>query len=139
MTGYDNLSGDDLNPGCFFDYCGTTSAFLGAVPVVAIHQNNWSVDKYHYIQVQQSNGIVVTVQSWDLCADTDCGGCCTTNAKAFGGNYLVDVERRTLERLFGITAWDQTFEKVTVRVCNSFDPAPVAAQYGLKTPLQDET
>jgi hypothetical protein len=132
MTSYDNLTGDDSNPGCFNDYCGTTPTFLDAVPVVAIHQNNWPLDKYHNIEIKRSNGVVGIVQSWDLCADADCNGCCTTNAKAFGGNYLVDVERRTLQRLFGMTAWDQTFEKVTVRICNSFDPVPIANKYGLK-------
>jgi len=133
MTSYDNLSGDDSHPGCFNDYCGTTPAFLEAVPVVAIHQKNWALDKYHYIEItRSSNGAVGIAQSWDLCADTDCGGCCTTNAQAFGGNYLVDVERRTLQRLFGLSTWDQTWEKVAVRVCNSFDPAPIASKYGLK-------
>jgi hypothetical protein len=100
---------------------------------VAIHQKNWPLEKYHYIEItRSSNGAVGITQSWDLCADTDCNGCCTTNAQKFGGDYLVDVERRTLQRLFGMSAWDQTFEKVTVRVCNSFDPAPIAIKYGLQ-------
>jgi len=131
MTSYDNLSVDDSNPGCFQDYCGSTTTFLNAVPVVAIHEKDWTTSKYHYIEIQLSNGVTGTLQSWDLCADADCSGCCTTNAQAFGGNFLVDVERRTLQRLFGITTWDQTFQKVTVRVCSSFDPAPIALQYGL--------
>jgi hypothetical protein len=134
MTSYDNLSSDDSHPGCFNDYCGTTPTFLDAVPVVAIHANNWPFDKYHNIEIKRSNGAVGIVQSWDFCADEDCpnGSCCTTNANIFGGNYLVDLERRTLQRLFGVTTWDGTREKVTVRICDSFDPAPIANKYGLK-------
>ncbi len=38
----------------------------------------------------------------DTCANTDCGGCCATNAKKTG-RYLVDMEHYTVLRHFGTT------------------------------------
>ncbi len=73
MSGYDNLDGaDDQHPGCVAEYCGTNENFLRNVPVVSIHIRNWRQYKYHNISVQV-NGQTHTVQSWDQCADADCG------------------------------------------------------------------
>lgn len=134
MSGYDNLSGDDKNPGSLVEYTGTTVAFLNAIPVVSIHMKDWKRDSYHYINIKRKDGTVRAAQAWDGCDDNDCddGPCCTRNAKHFGGNYLVDVERRALKNLFGISKWDQTLEKVEVQICQRFDPAPIAKKWHLK-------
>ena len=130
LSGYDNLSDDDQNPGSLAEWVGTTQKFLTDIPVASIHLKDWKISKYHTIQIKRNN-VIKNVQSWDLCDDKDCGGCCTKNAKKFGGNFLLDVERRTLKKVFGITKWDQTLEKIEFQICESFDPAPIAKKYGL--------
>ncbi len=136
MTGYDNLDGtDDKHPGSLVDYTGTTKAFLEAVPVASILKSDWSNLKYHNITIRRK-GVSRTVQSWDLCANEDCPhgekDCCTNNAKKFGGNFLLDVERRTLKKLFNITNYDETLEKIEYQICEAFDPKPIAKKWNLK-------
>ena len=120
LSGYDNLGGDDRHPGSLAEWTGTTDRFLTDIPVVSIHSKDWKSSKYHVIQIKRNNQIH-KVQSWDLCDDRDCGGCCTRNAKKFGGNFLLDVDKRTLINVFGISHWDQTLEKVKFNICELFD------------------
>lgn len=128
MTGYDNLDGsDDPHHGSKAEYSGVTTDFLSHVPVVSIHMRSWPSDKYHNYDIKLKSGKTFRVQSWDQCSDNDCGGCCTKNAK---GGYLLDVERRTLEKI-GIKNWDTTFEKVSYRKCDKFNPTPIAEKYHL--------
>jgi hypothetical protein len=134
MSGYDNLDGaDDQHPGCLEDYCGTTERFLSNVPVVSILQSDWHAHKYHNIEIEYK-GHTGTVQSWDLCANADCGSddkdCCTRNAALYGGNFLLDVEKRTLQKIWGLN-YEHTLFKVNYRICDAFDPAPIAKRYGL--------
>jgi len=133
MSGYDNLDGsDDAHPACLQDHCGTTDAFLNAVPVVSILASDWSAYKYHYIDINW-NGKIGTVQSWDECVNADCPGgekdCCTANAKLYGGNFLMDVEKHALKNLFGITNYDNVLDKVTYRICGAFDSTPIANKW----------
>jgi len=58
--------------------------------------------KYAGKQVKVTRGSVSFVAVVkDTCADSDCGGCCTENAKGYG--YLVDMEYYTVLRYFGTT------------------------------------
>jgi hypothetical protein len=43
----------------------------------------------------------IDVKVYDECADSDCSGCCTRNARPSG--YLIDVEKYTAQR-FGVEA-----------------------------------
>jgi len=95
MSGYDNLDGsDDMHPGCLADYCGTTDGFLNAVPVVSILARDFPSYKYHFVEINYK-GKVGTVQVWDECVNDDCPNgekdCCTANARAFGGDFLLDL------------------------------------------------
>jgi hypothetical protein len=133
MTGYDILSTDNSVVGGIADYTGCTDAFVNAVPVVAILERDWSAYKYHNIQINY-NGNIQTVQSWDYCADSDCGGCCTANAAAFADpGFLLDVDKATLNKLFGIADWSNTFARVQYQICDAFDPTPIANQYNLQS------
>lgn len=136
LSGYDNLDGaDDKHPGSIAEYSGTTTNFLNNVPVASILMNDWSKDKYHNIEMKYK-GQTKTVQSWDQCADADCGKndlqCCTRNAKKFANpGYLLDIDKQTLSRLFGIKNYEETLEKIQYRICDKFDPTPIAKKYNL--------
>lgn len=130
LSGYDNLSDDDKNPGKIAEWEGVTKEFLNDIPVVSIHLKDWELNKYHNINIK-SNDVIYSVQSWDNCDDNDCDDCCTENAKKFGGNFLLDVERRTLKKVFGIEEWDNTLEKIQFQICETFDPLPIAEKYHL--------
>lgn len=47
----------------------------------------------------RKNGKEIVATVLDTCGDSDCGGCCSTNARGTG--YLVDVEANTCIRNFG--------------------------------------
>jgi hypothetical protein len=132
MSGYDNLDGaDDMHPGCLAEYCGTNDNFLNNVPVVSILQRDFDAYKYHNIEINY-NGQIGTVQVWDECANADCPDgtqCCTNNAKAFGGDFLLDVDRHPLKNLFGITSYDSVLTKVQFRICQYVDPKPMASKW----------
>jgi hypothetical protein len=135
MTGYDNLDGgDDKHPGSLAEWTGTTDKFLNTVPVASILESLWDKLKYRNILVNY-NGKQVVVQSWDECANADCGSddpdCCTRNAVAFGGDFLLDIDRHALKNLYGIDNYGDTFAKVQYQICDSFNPAPIAQEYGL--------
>jgi hypothetical protein len=136
LSGYDNLNGaDDKIPGSLAEYTGTTKAMLEAVPVASILFSDWNKYKYHNITVRR-RGVTGTVQSWDQCVNANCPGgekdCCTKNAKKFGGNFLLDIDHRTLLKLWGITKYEDTLEKIEFQICDPFDPAPIAKKWHLK-------
>ena len=131
MTGYDNLSGDDKHPGSVAEYTGTTPRFLNAVPVVSILLRDWKRFRYHNINIMY-NFKIYRVQAWDLCSDDDCQNCCTRNAKHFGGDFLLDVERRTLEKVFKVKHYEDTMDLVHYQICDAFDPEPIAKEFGLR-------
>jgi hypothetical protein len=38
------------------------------------------------------------VEEYDMCADSACTGCCTDNASENGLNFLIDIEKYTMQR-----------------------------------------
>jgi len=70
--------------------------------IVAINAADKSQYMGHALKVSlssdMSNPLVVNVA--DYCADSDCGGCCTTNAQQFGNNFLLDFEENTAAVFF---------------------------------------
>eukprot|EP01098_Paradermamoeba_levis_P017105 TRINITY_DN9601_c0_g1_i1.p2 TRINITY_DN9601_c0_g1~~TRINITY_DN9601_c0_g1_i1.p2 ORF type:complete len:142 (+),score=43.40 TRINITY_DN9601_c0_g1_i1:333-758(+) len=136
MTGYDNLDGgDDPNAGNVAEFT-TSQNFLSKVPVVSINTgNDWEKYQYHNIEIRLPNGRTGVVQSWDQCSNDDCPpkagqNCCDVNARMFGGNFLLDVEKRTLARLFGLKNYNNVQQKVCYRILGSFNPDSVASRYG---------
>ncbi len=68
--------------------------------IIAVHEKHsyWLELKQLRLRTDPNDStteIVGTV--YDMCADTDCGGCCTRNASEYG--YLIDLEVSTLKRL----------------------------------------
>jgi len=135
MSGYDNLDGsDDMHPGSLAEWSGTNEQNLKKIPVASINMPDWNRYKYHNIEVKY-NGQTRTVQSWDQCADEDCPDrtpCCTNNAKKFANpGFLIDIDKRTLKRLFGIRNYENTLARVEYRICDRFNPRPIAQANGL--------
>ncbi len=63
--------------------------------IVAVHQRDANMYKLKKLRLRQGgNEIDVTV--YDMCADSDCSGCCTRNASETG--FLIDIEKYTMER-----------------------------------------
>jgi hypothetical protein len=123
------MSSDNSYIGCFFEKCGISEAFLNKIPSAAVHSKDWSIAGYHVLEVNR-NGVVKKVNAVDMCADSDCPDkkCCTVNAQAFGGNFLVDLDRRALLNLFGESDWENEYSKIQVRICNSFNPNDLWSQ-----------
>jgi hypothetical protein len=48
----------------------------------------------------RSNGThdMIDVKVYDMCADSDCNGCCTRNRNRGGRNFLIDIEKYTMQR-----------------------------------------
>ncbi|MCK0142843.1 hypothetical protein [Aliiroseovarius sp. F20344] len=63
--------------------------------IAAVHQKDWKRLGGKHLRLRQGNREIV-VQVLDLCADSDCSGCCTNNLG--GDGYLIDIEKFTMER-----------------------------------------
>ncbi|KAL0491334.1 isoprenyl transferase [Acrasis kona] len=133
ISGYDNLDGgDDKHPGSLAEWSGTTTGFLNEVPVVSILQRDFKNLKYRSINIRY-NGRIGTVQVWDMCVNADCPdhtNCCTDNARKFGGDFLLDVERRALKNVFGKPDWE-VLDRVEFQICDRFDPKVAAKKWHL--------
>eukprot|EP01126_Amoeba_proteus_P066006 TRINITY_DN9484_c0_g1_i10.p1 TRINITY_DN9484_c0_g1~~TRINITY_DN9484_c0_g1_i10.p1 ORF type:complete len:272 (-),score=60.04 TRINITY_DN9484_c0_g1_i10:85-900(-) len=121
VTGYDNLGSNSVGSVAEFP---TNQVFLSSVPVAAILNRDWSVYKYHDISI-----ILISrwgiVQSWDFCSN------CTEIMKSVpGSNFMLAIERRTLQRVFGVKDW-QNFFQSCYQVQAPFDPRPLVGRYHL--------
>lgn len=66
--------------------------------IAAIHSKDFETYKLKTLRLRK-DGHEIDVTVYDMCADSDCSGCCTENAKPSG--FLIDVEKYTAER-FGV-------------------------------------
>lgn len=75
--------------------------------IAAIHSRDFAQYRLKTLRLRQgTRSIDVTV--YDMCADTDCNGCCTQNAQQNGLNFLIDIEKYTMGRFgsgSGIVEW----------------------------------
>jgi hypothetical protein len=73
--------------------------------IAAVHSKDANTYKLKTLRLRQgSKQIDVTV--YDMCADSDCSGCCTQNSRSTG--FLIDVEKYTAQRFGtreGIVEW----------------------------------
>jgi len=135
LTGYNNSdSGDDPNAGSVMEFSGLNANFYAHVDMAAVDMSDWDHDQYHYVDVD-FDGTIGRVQAWDACNDADCPDgrmCCTENKRLFAQpGYLVDVETRTAARLWGVQDAEDTLRnEIRYRICDSFDPDPIAEKYG---------
>jgi hypothetical protein len=135
LTGYNNSNfADDPNAGSVMEFTGLTDAFYNNVNIAAVDSSDWPTDKYHYVDIRY-NGVIGRVGVWDACSNADCPDgtqCCTDNKKLFANpGYLLDVETRTAQRLWGVMNAENVLQdKIDYRICESFDPDAIAAMYG---------
>jgi hypothetical protein len=73
-------------------------AWVKSHNIVAVHSKDFNKYKLHNLRLR-SGSKTIDVVVYDECADSDCSGCCTQNAKPSG--YLIDVESFTDAR-FGV-------------------------------------
>lgn len=74
--------------------------------IAAVHQKHWRRYGGKSLRLRQS-GREIIVKVLDLCADSDCNGCCTNNLG--GDGYLIDIEKNTMER-FGSGSGEVKFQ-----------------------------
>jgi hypothetical protein len=73
--------------------------------IASVHSKDFPTYRLKQLRLRQGNRqIDVTV--YDMCADSDCDGCCTANSASTG--FLIDIEKNTKERFGsgdGIVDW----------------------------------
>jgi hypothetical protein len=75
-----------------------TEAWVKAHNIVAVHSKDFATYELKTLRLRK-DGHEIDVRVYDECADSDCSGCCTENAKPSG--FLIDVEKYTAQR-FGV-------------------------------------
>lgn len=63
--------------------------------IAAVHQKHWRRYGGKTLRLRQDDREIF-VKVLDLCADSDCNGCCTKNLG--GDGYLIDIESFTMKR-----------------------------------------
>jgi hypothetical protein len=75
--------------------------------IAAVHERDAQTYRLKNLRLKQgTRQIDVTV--YDMCADSDCSGCCTRNADEGGIGFLIDIEKYTMERFgsgSGVVDW----------------------------------
>jgi hypothetical protein len=66
--------------------------------IAAVHSKDFNKYKLKKLRLKK-DGEQIDVTVYDMCADSDCDGCCTQNAKQTG--FLIDIEKFTKQR-FGV-------------------------------------
>jgi hypothetical protein len=139
MTGHDN-GNPSSDPGAanLAGFTGLTEAFYHDVAIAAVDSSDWNRDQYHWVDILY-NGQIGRVGVWDMGAGEDCPegreSCAESTTKLSSPGYLLDLETRTAQRIFGVTSAENTLlEQIQYRVCGAFDPDAVAAQFGAHRP-----
>jgi hypothetical protein len=72
-----------------------TEDWVKAHNIVAVHSKDFDLYKLKTLRLRK-DGKEIDVTVYDECADSDCSGCCTQNAKPSG--FLIDIESYTAAR-----------------------------------------
>ena len=75
--------------------------------IAAVHEKDANTYKLKTLRVRQGT-LQIDAVVYDMCSDSDCSGCCTDNASANGLNFLIDLEKYTMQRFGsgeGIVDW----------------------------------
>ena len=76
--------------------------------IISVHEKDFETLKLKTIRLRQG-GQTIDAVVYDMCADSDCDGCCTQNATANKLNFLIDIETNTMSRFGnrgdGIVEW----------------------------------
>ena len=82
-------------------------SWVRANNIIAIHSKDADTYKLKTFRLRQGTK-TIDAKVYDMCADSDCGGCCTQNANAGGIGFLIDVEKYTMQRFgtgSGVVEW----------------------------------
>jgi hypothetical protein len=75
--------------------------------IAAVHSKDSGAYKLKTLRLRQGTK-TIDVKVYDMCSDSDCNGCCTQNANRGGHNFLIDVEKYTMQRFktgSGVVEW----------------------------------
>jgi hypothetical protein len=75
--------------------------------IAAVHEKDGPTYKLKTLRLRQGSK-TIDVAVYDACSDSDCMGCCTQNAHQNGLNFLIDIEKYTMQRFGtgdGIVEW----------------------------------
>lgn len=75
--------------------------------ILAVHSKDFSKYKLKTLRLKQGSKQIDAIV-YDMCADSDCSGCCTKNATRNGLNFLIDIEKYSMQRFGsgdGIVEW----------------------------------
>ena len=73
--------------------------------IIAVHSRDANRYRLKTFRLKK-NGRTIDAKVYDMCADSDCNGCCTRNARSTG--FLIDIEKYTMRRFgsgSGIVEW----------------------------------
>ena len=85
------------------------SLSVNNVNIVAVHSKYWSTYGKTQVDItylRKTARFVVL----DLCADTDCDGCCTANLNWNRNGFLLDVDSTAARRVWGISNAENTLK-----------------------------
>lgn len=72
-----------------------TEEWVSEHNIIAVHEKDWNTYKLKTFRLRK-NGHIIDAVVYDMCADSDCDGCCTKNAGKVG--FLIDIESYTRAR-----------------------------------------
>lgn len=105
-TSYPDPGSDECIKYSGCDYMGDFAAighkseeWVAAHNLVAVHSKDFNKYKLKTLRLKQKD-FLIDAQVVDMCADSDCDGCCTQNANT-GGGFLIDLESYGVKR-FGL-------------------------------------
>ena len=77
-------------------------AWVAATNIVAVHSKDFARYKLKTLRLRNpATGKTLDAVVYDECADKDCGGCCSKNARQVPDNFLIDLEVNTARRFYG--------------------------------------
>lgn len=72
-------------------------SWVRANNIIAVHERDFSQYRLKTLRIKQGSR-QIDAKVYDMCADSDCDGCCTRNANRNGAGFLIDMEKYTVER-----------------------------------------
>ena len=82
-------------------------SWVRANNIIAVHQRDANRYKLKTLRLKQGSR-QIDAKVYDMCADSDCSGCCTRNANRGNVRFLIDIEKYTMQRFGsgdGIVEW----------------------------------
>ena len=71
-----------------------SKSWVASHNIAAVHSKDYNKYKLKTLRLSKG-GKTIDVVVYDMCADSDCDGCCTRNAKS---GFLIDIEEHTADR-----------------------------------------